>query len=188
MKVLRASLWVYGKNVKSKHDLQLLVDKIPDRNNMRYERKGSSYRAENDGFVSHYRWSGDGNDGGLYGREFDITLTNGMKVTLKGAWFSRCGVMNQDFKPHCIDVKITDNKQDYDNGSEFMGGAITVDLAREVIGKYLPEWMIVGWPHEHGYDKDDISYMVVRKDDPEDKRDTDFYNTVMKGLNGRRYV
>ncbi len=174
MKVLNASLWVYPKNVANYHRLEILVDRIPSRNEMRFERKGNLYYAEKEGYVEFYSWSGKGNDGGFYGREFPIIMKDGSKVILKGAWSSRSGVINKFFKPHCMEVSITDEVEAFKRGYTFYAGAITVDLAKEVVKRFLPEWTIVREIKWEG----EIYYKVVRKDDLKDERDNEFFRNL----------
>ena len=185
MKVLDVSLWLYGKDCLNSHDLQILVDKIPEDNELRFHRKDGLYYAEKDGYVKYFYWSGKGNDGGFYGREFEITMKDGSKVILKGPWSSRCSVMNKYFK-NCIEVSITDDPEAFKRGYTFMAGAITVELAREVLEKFLPEWTIVR-VEKWG----EIEYKIVRKDDLEDKRDNEFFRKFFEKAKERgntRYV
>ena len=185
MKVLKASLWIYSKQVPNSHNLQILVDYIPKTEEMRFEHKKGCYFAENRGYVKFYYWSGKGNDGGFYGKEFDIIMKDGKKVTLKGAWSSRSGVMNTLFRPHCIEVGIIDNQKWFERGHAFYSGAITIDLAKRALEQFLPDWTIV---KEIKYDNE-IYYKVVRKDDLEDKTDNEFYRSFFKeGEIGNRYM
>ena len=188
MKVLNASIWVYNKDVLNGHRLQILVDKIPKLEDLRFECKNNCYFAEREGYVVFYYWSGKGNEGGFYGREWDITMKNGKKVTLKGAWSSRSGVMNRFFK-QSMEVSITEDKDSFEKGYTFFAGAITVDLAREVVKRFLPDWTIVKEIKRYElYNENEIYYKVVRKDDIEDKRDNDFYKEFLKDNElGKRY-
>jgi len=189
MKVLNASIWVYKPHVVNDHVLQILVDKIPKESDMRFREKNGLYYAEKDGYVRFYYWSGKGNDGGFYGRAFEIIMEDGSKKILEGPWSSRSGAINKYFKPHCMEVSITDDPEAFERGYTFYAGAITVDLARDILNKFLPEWMIVKeikW-------EDEIHYKVVRKDDPEDKRNTEWFKEFLKnepkGYSlGRRYI
>lgn len=175
MKVLDASLWVYSKEVMSSHRLQILVDRIPKLEELRFSCKDGCYFAEKDGYVEFYYWSGKGNDGGFYGREFPIIMEDGKKVVLKGAWSSRSSIMNKFFK-QSIEISITENKNNFERGYTFFGRAITVELAKDVVKKFLPDWTVIKeikW-------NDEIYYKVVRKDDIEDKRDNRWYRDFFK--------
>ena len=183
MKVLNASLWVYGKKFLNGHRLEILVDKIPDESDMRFKEKNGLYYAEKDEYVRFYYWSGKGNDGGFYGREWEITMEDGSKRVLKGAWSSRSGVINKFFKP-CMEVSIIDDKKAFERGYTFYAGAITIDLAKEVVRKFLPEWTIIK-KIKFG---DEIYYKIVRKDDIEDKRDTKWFNEFLKDTDERRLI
>ena len=190
MKVLDASIWVYNKNVLNRHRLQILVDKIPKLEDLRFECKDGCYFAEKEGYVIFYYWSGKGNDGGFYGREWDITMKNGKKVTLKGAWSSRSGVMNRFFK-QSMEVSITEDRDSFERGYTFFAGAITVDLAKKVVKRFLPDWTIVKEIKQNELygNESEIYYKIVRKDDVEDKRDNAFYKEFFKDEYefGKRY-
>jgi len=84
-----------------------------------------------------------------------------------------------------MEVSITDDPEVFKRGYTFIAGAITVDLARDVVNKFLPEWMIVKEEKWEG----EIYYKVVRKDDPKDERNNEFYREFLKEYPyGRRYI
>ena len=151
MKVLKARIdWHF--RYANNPSLEILVDKIPPKEDLIYEKRGDAwglYMAILDGYARYYAWNGPGNDGGFYGSEFPIMTTTG-PVTLKGPWSSRAGVMNRYFE-HVVDALITDNPEHWGKGY-FTSGAVTLEVAREAIAM-IPDVALVLIE-----DKSDLTY------------------------------
>jgi hypothetical protein len=140
-------------------EIMLLVDKMPDPDNVRYEQKDNLFFAEDDGYVSFFAYSRPGD--GYGGRTFNITLTNGEERALKGPWSSRAGVMNSaGFEP-CLDVIITDDPEVWEKGYTFMAGAVTKKLVDEYLDKFLPDVFLYKIEDERD---GDIIYQPYLKD------------------------
>ena len=126
MKILQAKVqWFqgYGNNPV----MQVLVDKIPNRKDLRYKQKGGLYYAELEGFVHFLYKKGQHQEKGFGGYAWPITLSSGEKKILKGPWSSRAGVANQlGFGP-CADVSITDSPTAFKRGYTFIAGSITLN-------------------------------------------------------------
>lgn len=126
--------WVAGYGNPPKLEVQL--DEIPDMSEVEFEARifengRGLYYSDHDGYVRYFTWSGDGNDGGFSGRGYDITLTNGVEMTLRGPFSSRAGVMNKyDFGP-CVDVKVTTEESVMEKGYTFSSAALSKELADE---------------------------------------------------------
>jgi hypothetical protein len=75
--------------------LQVLVDEVTPRSELRFEHEDGLWVGIEDGYVEYYAWSGDGNDGGYSGRCFEITAVDGGRVILRGPWSSRAGCVNK---------------------------------------------------------------------------------------------
>ena len=113
--------------------LQVVVDEIPSRDEMRFEVEDGVYCGIKDGFASYYAWSGDGNDGGYSGRCYDITMRDGTEVTLKGPWSSRAGCVNQRSFGPVVDVRITTDLSALERGYTFRTGSLTLEAAKQAI-------------------------------------------------------
>lgn len=154
MKVLKARInWHFG--YANDPSLELLVDKIPPREDLIYERRGREggfglYMAVLDGYAHFYAWRGSGDDGGFYGMEFPIMTTTG-PVTLKGPWSSRAGIMNRYFEQQVVDVSITDDPKHWEK-DYFTSSAVTLEVAREAIAM-IPDVALVAIE-----DKTDLTY------------------------------
>jgi len=122
-------------------NLELLVDAFPDYSLLRYEKRGSLYYAELDGYVSFYAYSGPGD--GFGGRTFPITIIDGTQVNLKGPWSSRAGCMNNAGFKKCVDVSFIDDRASYDRGYTFYGGHATLEICQKAIDEFLPEVILV---------------------------------------------
>jgi hypothetical protein len=110
--------------------LEILVDKMPDRSDLRYKKEGILYYAELDGYVSFFCYRGPGE--GFGGRGFEITMEDGSQELLKGPFSSRAGVMNAAGFGPCVDVSITDNPESYERGYTFYAGHVTLKLIEDM--------------------------------------------------------
>ena len=83
---------------------RIRVEGLPPHTELRYEKRGTLYYAEKDGYVHffHYDRPGDG----YGGRHFPITLTDGTEVVLKGPWSSRAAVMKNAGFPETVELVI----------------------------------------------------------------------------------
>lgn len=118
--------------------------------NLRYERKGSLYYAENGGMVSFFYYSRP--DEGFGGRHFPIVLKDGTEKILKGPWSSRAGVMNAAGFGPCVDVSFYDPDNTFPELT--YGGAISLDLAQE--GAKIAGVTLVYKEH-----RDDVIYEIA---------------------------
>ena len=125
MKLLKAKVdWMekFGNDPR----LKVLVDKVPNKEDLRYSYKNGLYYAELDGYVSFFSYRGPGN--GFGGNVFDIVMTDGRNVSLVGPWSSRAAVANSVGFGPCLDVSITENPDSYERGYTFCSGHILMDL------------------------------------------------------------
>lgn len=132
MKVLSARVTEW----KRKPEFELQINRLDNHNHMVYEKRGDLYFAESGGYV-HFYAHNPRNESGYGGSKFKLTLTDGSVVELKGPWSSRPGVMNAaGFKP-CISVVLIDA-----SGTKY-GGAITVELAKQLLDRYKLPYKLV---------------------------------------------
>jgi len=113
--------------------LEVLVDEIPDRSNLRFEHEDGLWVAIQDGFVSYFSWSGDGNDGGYSGRCFEITTVEGESLTLRGPWSSRAGCVNKRSFGPVADVHLATDPEVLERGYTFKSGTLTLSAAKQAI-------------------------------------------------------
>ena len=113
--------------------LQVFVDEIPDRSELRYDHDDSIWCAISDGYVDYFHWSGEGNDGGMSGRCYEITTVDGEQVTLRGPWSSRAGCVNQRRFGPVVDVRLTTDPGVLDRGYTFRVGTLTLEAAKQAI-------------------------------------------------------
>jgi len=123
----------WREDVANDPRLEVLVDEIPDRSELRFEHEDRIWCGIKDGFVSYFAWSGDGNGGGYCGQCFEVTTTDGEEVTLKGPWSSRAGCVNQRSFGPVVDVRLTDDPTVLERGYTFRGGALTLSAAKQAI-------------------------------------------------------
>jgi hypothetical protein len=114
-------------------ELKLLVDKIPDHSELKYESKDGLWVAYNNGYVSFYYHSGDDKNHGGFGWDtVNITLVDGTKKSLRGPWSSRAGCVNVAFPDRpVVDVCITDEPADFKRGYTFYSGHVTLEVAKQ---------------------------------------------------------
>jgi hypothetical protein len=133
MKILNVKVnWAIGWN--SRPHMEVLVDKIPDRDSLVYEYRDTMFFAEKDGYVHFLCHNGDDKNHGGYGdSSFFVRMRGGVRKELKGPWSGRSGVTNRlGFVP-CLEVSITENPEVFEKGHTYEGGAITEELAREAV-------------------------------------------------------
>ncbi len=131
MKILKARVnWMIGW--LNQPDFQILVDRIPKLDELRYEARDGHYYAELDGYVNFFGYSAPGE--GYGGRTFTLHMKDGSKADLIGPWSSRSGLLNAHGFGPCTEVAMTDDAAFFDRKKRFgcyYGGAITVPLAEE---------------------------------------------------------
>jgi hypothetical protein len=132
MKILDAQV-DWREDVANDPRLQVLVDEIPERSELRFENEDELWVAIEDGYVEYFAWSGDGNDGGYSGRSFEITTVDGKEVTLKGPWSSRAGCVNLRSSGPVVDVRMTSEPDVFEQGHTFRSGTLTLSAAKQAI-------------------------------------------------------
>jgi hypothetical protein len=85
----------WRKNGGNDPRLEVLVDEIPDRSDLRFEVEDGIWCGIGNGSVEFFSWSGEGNDSGYLGRCYEIRTVEGESVTLRGPWSSRAGCVNK---------------------------------------------------------------------------------------------
>jgi len=116
-------------------DIELLVDRIPERSEMRFQRKNNRWFSNHGGYVRYFSWKPPSNNGGYYGRSFDIIMEDGSKVTLLGPWSSRSSAMNKEGFAPSLEVSITDDLRVFLRGYTLFAGAVTVELLQPALGE-----------------------------------------------------
>lgn len=131
MKILDARVrWMFGW--ANSPEFELWVDKTPKIEELRYERKGNCWFAEKDGYVSFFSHSGsDHDEGGFSGHAFHITMVDGTEKTLIGPWSSSSSYMNGIGFKHSVEASFTTEQLTWHRGFTFMGGHISLKLAKE---------------------------------------------------------
>lgn len=123
--------------------LELMVDNIPAREEMLFERRGDCFFSEKHGYVEYYYWQESlGQQEGFGGYHFNIHLKDGGYMVLKGPWASRSQVMNQVGFPTSVDVVLKS-----EDGKSY-GHAVTLDWLRSWVNlidpKFIPAKQITG--------------------------------------------
>jgi len=137
MKVLDARVdWMKG--YANDPILEILVDKIPSREELVYRRliigEGAIYYAEKGGFV-HFLYHNPYNEEGYGGRVFRLNVQYGDRIKteiIKGPWSSRPGVINNYF-PHCVEVRMTDDPRAFEYNFVTQIGTIGLALAQQAV-------------------------------------------------------
>lgn len=133
MKILDAKVdWV--KDYDNHPNLVVLVDKMPDHEELVYNETNNVYYAIKDGYVSFFFYERPGE--GYGGREFPLRMTDGTTKILKGPWSSRAGAVNSvvlsknpNFE-QVVDVTMTASPDVfYKKNYTYYASAITLPLA-----------------------------------------------------------
>lgn len=133
MKILKAQInWMDGFG--NLPFLEVLVDKIPEKEELRYEHRGSIYIAYKGGYASFLLGDPAKIGRGFGGATFHLPMLDGSVTTLVGPWSSRAAGVNYYFPERCVvDVSITDDEKTFERGYTFLAGHITLELAEEAI-------------------------------------------------------
>ena len=136
MKILKAKVdWM--KDWDNHPNLVVLVDKIPNHDDLRFNQQGGMYWAIKDGYASYLYYTHPGE--GFAGRVFTLKMVDGTTQELKGPWSSRAGCVNtvlhdlSGLQGPIVDVTMTDDPDVYSGKviKCFFAGAITMDLAEQ---------------------------------------------------------
>ena len=142
MKILDATVRWNEKYSLNDPELAILVDKVPDWEQMTFSQRGSLYFAEQAGYVKFYSWTG-GQQEGYGGDHRTIRLqTKGQVVrrVLRGPWSSRAGVMNQAGFTPSIDCLLTTDPNVLKRGWTYSHASITYQMGKKaaiMAGCYL---------------------------------------------------
>lgn len=134
MQVLDAQV-DWREDVANDPKLEVLIDGVPDRSEMRFEHDSERglWYADHEGYAEFFKWSGPENEGGYGGRNYTITTVDGEEVTLRGPWSSRAGVLNKFGFGPCVSVRLATNPDVLDRGHTFSAGAVTLEAAKQAI-------------------------------------------------------
>jgi hypothetical protein len=137
MKVLDARVnWNIGWN--NDPELEILVGKIPDSADLRYEAKGGIYFAELEGYVSFFYHSGEPEQQeGYGGRSFALTMKDGSTVVLKGPWSSRSACANAVGFTPSVEVSIFTSSESWLRGFTAFAGHITEELYLSTVERFF---------------------------------------------------
>jgi len=159
VKVLEAKVdWHLG--YANSPTLELLVDRIPEDEELIFEKRKQFYMAVLDGYVRFFSWRGPGNDGGFCGSEFPIRVRDGDEVkdvVLKGPWSSRAGVMNRYFEQQVLDVTLYTDPA----GHMRYAGAVTLELAQKAVEEILNVELVEIEESSGWYKAADVSFTEV---------------------------
>ena len=124
--------------------LEVLVDKMPDSDDMVYKFKKGLWFAHKDGWVSFYAHNGNNeNHGGFGGRSFDIKTKDGKK-TLHGPWSSRSSACNSAGFPLSMEVHVIDDREGFNRGFTFTAGwSLSLPALKKVLKKFLPDCTVL---------------------------------------------
>jgi hypothetical protein len=136
MKILKAKVdWM--KDWDNHPNLVVLVDKIPNQEELLFNEVNGIYYSICDGYASYLYYVAPGD--GFAGRVFTLKMVDGTTRDLKGPWSSRAGCVNTTLHQHdsskgpIVDVTMTDDPDVYSGKIIrcFMAGAITLELAEQ---------------------------------------------------------
>lgn len=136
MKILKARVdWM--KDFDNHPNLVVLVDAIPNSDELVYNEIKGIYYSIKDGYASYLYYVKPGD--GFAGRVFTVKMVDGTSRDLKGPWSSRAGCVNTTLHEHdsskgpIVDVTITDEPDVYSGKviKCFFHGAITLQLAEQ---------------------------------------------------------
>jgi hypothetical protein len=132
MRILDAQV-DWHEDVANDPRLEVLVDEIPERSELRFEHEDGIWCGVTDGYVEYFAWSGPENEGGYSGRCFEITTVDDDSVTLRGPWSSRAGCVNQRRFGPVVDVHFATDPEVLERGYTFRSGTLTLAAAKQAI-------------------------------------------------------
>jgi len=114
--------------------LVVLVDEIPQIDEMQFERNDSIWYAEKDGLCRFFAWSEDADHQGFGGHAFRLPMVDGDDVVLKGPYSSRAGVVNAHGFGPVANGWVTDSRRDFEQMySGDAGIHLTLDAANYAV-------------------------------------------------------
>lgn len=141
MKVIKGRVdWFEGRANRPR--IELLVDRIPRLEELRYRYNHGLWYGELDGYVSFFSWTGPSNEGGYGGRAFKLKTVDGDDVTLLGPWSSNSMDMNRVGFGPCLEASVIEEPAGFERGYTFMAGAVTLDLLRRSLD-------VIEWPRKY---------------------------------------
>lgn len=135
MKILDIDIKKHPINHYPRFNIRLLVDRIPERSEMRFINRDNCWFSNHEGYVEYFGWKPGGNNGGYYGRHFDIIMEDESEVRLLGPWSSRSSAMNKAGFIPSLEVSITDDPKVFLRGYTFYAAAVTVDLLQPILAE-----------------------------------------------------
>jgi len=135
MQILDIDIKKHPINHYPRFNIRLLVDRIPERSEMRFINQGNRYFSNHGGYVEYFAWKPPNNNGGHYNRHFNIIMEDGSEVTLLGPWSSRSSAMNKAGFAPSLEVSITDDSRAFLRGYTFYAGAVTVELLQPILAE-----------------------------------------------------
>lgn len=85
--------------------IELVVDRLPSLEEMRFEQRGPLYYAEKGANARFFAYTSPGF--GYGGSKFNIAMKDGSHEVLEGPWSSRAGCMNEAGFGPCVDVTVS---------------------------------------------------------------------------------
>lgn len=141
MKLLKAKIdWCLDYDNDPR--LKVLVDKMPDMSDARFEQRGSLYFAEKDDCVRFFSYSKPGE--GYGGSKFNITLLDGTPKTLIGPLSSNHDAMNAAGFTPSFPVVITDDPKTWERGYTFFAGHATLEWVQNALVTIKQRLELVG--------------------------------------------
>jgi hypothetical protein len=132
MRILDAQV-DWREDVANDPRLEVLVDEIPERSELRFEHEDGIWCGIRNGYVEYFAWNGPENEGGYSGRCFEITTVDGESVTLQGPWSSRAGCVNKRRFGPVVDVHLATDPEVLERGYTFRSGTLTLSAAKQAI-------------------------------------------------------
>jgi hypothetical protein len=112
----------------------VLVDEIPQIDEMQFERNDSIWYAEKDGLARFFAWSEDADHKGFGGHAFRLPMVDGDEVVLNGPYSSRAGVVNRYGFGPVANGWVTDSRRDLERMySPDAGIHLTLDAANYAV-------------------------------------------------------
>jgi hypothetical protein len=126
-------------------ELFILVDEFPslEKTLFDYKPKGLFFAEEGD-FVLFFYYVRPSQ--GFGGRSFTLNMKDGTKKTLVGPWSSRSGVMNDAGFTKCVEVVMTNSRENFKDGLPTLSGAIALSSAMKAVEEFLPDVTIIRAP------------------------------------------
>lgn len=125
---------VWHEHLAGEPEIRVLVDEVPARRDLRYERKENWWFAEEGGYIDSFEWDGDDGVPGGH-KPFTIFTVDDEEHFVRGPCILSASLANMAFRPLGIGVSLTTDIEEFDKGYVYVNSIIAVKALEDFLVK-----------------------------------------------------